>query len=323
MTKLPKHPDAPPRWQFWKTRRGNVYLAALILSLPALAGIILFYYLPIIQAVRYGFYNYNLISGEMTWLGLDNYARMLDDQLIIQSFKVTALFFLMKVPLLMAVGLGLAMLVRRPGRRNSALRTIILLPTVTSMVVVTTVWGFMYHPELGLFNSILEMVGIAKQDFLTSPGQALPSIVAITVWKDAGLTMLFYLAGLMGIPEEFYEAARIDGANRWQQFRYITFPTLRGTHIFVLVTSSVAAFKVFVPVFMTTEGGPMNATKVIMVSIYQYAFRFNQMGYAAAISVVLALILVVISMIQFSVTRERKLPDKKRAPYGPDQVPMV
>jgi ABC-type sugar transport system permease subunit len=238
---------------------------------------------------------------------------MLTDKLVQKSFTVTGLFFILKVPLLMATGLGLAILVRDAWRGVGGLRTIILLPTVTSMVVVTTVWGFMYHPTSGLLNSMLTSVGLPAQDFLTSPTQALPSIVAITIWKDVGLVMLFYLAGLMGIPNTLYEAARIDGANGWQQFRHITFPSLRGTHIFVLVTSTVAAFKVFVPVFMTTQGGPLNSTKVILVSIYDYAFRFNQMGYAAAISVILALILVVISVIQFFVTRERKPPKQKTA----------
>jgi len=322
MKSYPAASDRVYKWQFWRTLNGDRYLSAFVLSVPALAGIILFYYLPIFQAVRYSFFNYNLISGKITWLGMGNYARMLEDPVVMQSFKVTGLFFILKVPLLMASGLGLAMLVRRPGKGVAALRTVILLPVVTSMVVVTTVWGFMLHPEMGLINSILNTAGLESMDFLTSPKQALPSIVMITVWKDVGLTMIFYLAGLMGIPEEFYEAAKIDGANPWQQFRFITLPSLRGTNIFILVTSTVAAFKVFVPVYMTTQGGPMNATKVILLTIYQYAFRFNQMGYAAAISVILALILVVISMLQFLVTREKK-DQKKRSAYNTRKVPLI
>ena len=307
--------------QFFGTRRGSVYQAALLLSLPAILGIVLFYYLPIIQAVRYSFYNYNLIADTFTWLGADNYTRMLTDKLVQKSFTVTGLYFILKVPLLMASGLGLAILVRHAWRGVGAMRTIILLPTVTSMVVVTVVWGFMYHPTSGLINSMLNSVGLPSQDFLTSPTQALPSIVALTIWKDVGLVMLFYLAGLMGISETLYEAARIDGANGWQQFRHITFPSLRGTHIFVLVTSTVAAFKVFVPVFMTTQGGPVNSTKVILVSIYDYAFRFNQMGYAAAISVILALILLVVSLFQFVLTRERKSSGKSA--FSRKKVPLI
>ncbi len=308
-------------WMFWRTRRGSVYFAALILSLPAMAGIIIFYYLPIYQAVRYSFSNYNLIGGTIEWIGFDNYTRMLADASIYNSFKVTLYFFLLKVPLLMALGLGLALLVQRAFRGVGFLRTVILLPTVTSMVVVTTVWGFMYHPTSGLINSFLTGIGLPAQDFLTSKTQALPSIVAITVWKDAGLTMLFYLAGLMGISETYYEAARIDGANVWQQFWHITLPSLRSTTLFVLVTSTVAAFKVFVPVFMTTGGGPLNSTNVILVAIYEAAFRFNQLGYAAAISVVLALILVIVSVFQFILTRERT--PARKSPYKVDKVPLV
>lgn len=308
-------------WKFWRTRRGSVYFAALILGLPAMVGIIIFYYLPIYEAVRYSFSNYNLIGGTIEWIGFDNYTRMFADASIYNSFKVTLYFFLLKVPLLMALGLGLALLVQRAFRGVGFLRTVILLPTVTSMVVVTTVWGFMYHPTSGLINSFLTGLGLPAQDFLTSKTQALPSIVAITVWKDAGLTMLFYLAGLMGISETYYEAARIDGANVWQQFWHITLPSLRSTTLFVLVTSTVAAFKVFVPVFMTTGGGPLNSTNVILVAIYEAAFRFNQLGYAAAISVILALILVVVSVFQFILTRERT--PARKSPYKIDKVPLV
>ncbi len=299
--------------QFFRTRRGSVYLAAFMLGIPAMLGIIIFYYWPILEAVRYSFYNVNLIADRLTPIGSENYTRMVGDTLVLKSFQTTFLFFILKVPLLMACGLGLALMVRRAWTGVGPIRTIILLPTVTSMVVVTTVWGFMYHPTSGLFNSILVSAGLPAQDFLTSPTQALPSIVVLTIWKDVGLTMLFYLAGLMGIDETLYEAARIDGANGRQQFRHITFPSLRGTHIFVLFTSTVAAFKVFIPVFLTTGGGPQNSTRVILLSIYEYAFQFNQMGYAAAISVILALLLVLISVLQFYLTRERQPKTEKKA----------
>jgi len=308
----------------WKSTKGGVLKAAIILSIPALTGIFLFYYIPIIEAVRYSFHNYQLISGELTYIGLDNYTRAFQDPLFLESMRATLLFFILKVPLLMISGLGLALLVQKTGRGVGTLRTIILLPTVTSMVVVTTVWGFMYHPDLGLFNSILNSVGLPSQKFLTSPTQAMPSIVILTIWKDVGLTMLFYLAGLLGIPQEYYEAARIDGANGWQQLRFITIPALRGTNLFILVTSSISAFRVFIPIFMTTQGGPMNTTRVIMLMIYQYAFRFNQMGYAATLTVILAVLMIVISLLQFLVSRERKAaPLKERSVYKTDTVPYL
>lgn len=289
-------------------KKRGVYFAAIILGFPAIIGIIIFYYVPIIRAVRYSFFDYNMIGDTFNWVGGDNYRQLLHDKHIFHSLKVTVYFFILKVPLLMASGLGLALLVRKARSGVGLLRTIILLPTVTSMVVVSTVWGFMYHPTNGLINSILNTVNLPAQDFLTSKTQALPSIVFLTIWKDVGLTMIFYLAGLMGIPDTYYEAAQIDGANNLQQFWYITLPLLKNTSVFVLLTSTISAFRVFTPIFLTTQGGPMDATNVIVMSIYNHAFRFNEMGYASAISVGLAIILIMISSFQFYTSKPgRKL----------------
>lgn len=319
---LHKKTISKPRY-FWRTKKGGVIITAILLSIPALAGIIIFYYLPIFEAVRYSFYNYELISRSMEYSGVDNYTRMFNDRLFFASIKATFHFFTLKVPMTMAVGLGLALLVRSKRRGIGILRTIILLPTVTSMVVVTIVWGFMYHPQIGLFNSILNSLGLPSQKFLTSSTQAMPSIVAITLWKDVGITMLFYLAGLLGIPEEYYDAAKIDGANSWQQLIYITLPSLRGTNLFILITTTIGAFRVFIPVYLTTKGGPMESTSVVMMMIYNYAFKFNEMGYSAALTVVLAITLIIVSGFQFYVTRKKSTPNKTRSNYRPDRVPYI
>lgn len=312
------------KFKFLRTNKAILMKSVSIMSAPAIVGMILFYYWPIFEAFRYSFLQYNLIARTSTFVGFDNFRDLLNDPLVFISFRVTFLFFLIKVPLQMASGLGLALLVRNNTKGIGLLRTIILLPTVTSMVVVTVVWGFMYHPSTGLFNSFLNAIGLPSQKFLTSPTQALPSIVVLTLWKDVGLTMLFYLAGLLGISTEFYEAAKIDGANGWQQFRFITVPALRRTHLFILVTSTISAFRVFDPVYLTTQGGPINATRVILILIYNNAFRFHRLGYASAITVVLVLILVVISGIQFYLTREKhSKPKIKRSTYKAKNVPYV
>ena len=220
------------------------------------------------------------------------------------SFKTTFKFFFLNVPVQMAIGLGLALLVRWPGKGVGLMRTIILLPTVTSMVVVSTLWGTLFHPNFGLINSILQSVGLPPQLFLVSPTQALPSVAVITIWKGVGVTMLFYLAGMMAIPNELYEAAKIDGANSWQLLRFITIPQLQRTTIFILMTTTIASFKVFVPVKILTGGGPFHATRVIVLYIFQLAFVFNRLGYAAAVSVILALILLAIALIQRRISRE-------------------
>ena len=282
------------------------YRAVFLLSLPALIGLILFHYWPIYEMVRLSLLDYKIFTGEFTWKGIENYSIAAEDPILIESLKVTANYFLLKVPVQMVLALGLALFVTRAGRGIGWIRTIILLPAVTSMVVVSTVWSFMFHPDSGLVNGFLELLNLPTQAFLTSQQQALPSLAFITIWKEVGMNMLFFMAGLLNIPPVYYEAATVDGASRWQSFRHVTLPLLKPTTIFVLITSTVAAFKVFVPVKVLTEGGPSNATRVIVLYIFDLAFRFNRLGYAATVSVILAAILLIFSMLQLRASRENK-----------------
>lgn len=290
--------------RFSSSKYNERYVAALMLSLPALVGLVLFHYWPIVDTFRLSFLDYRVFTGEFSWIGADNFVRAAEDTVLTSSLKTTLVYFIFKVPVQMALALLLAILVSQPMPGQGLLRTLILLPTVTSMVVASTTLGMMMHPDNGLINGFLTSVGLPEQGFLTSVRQALPSIAAITIWKEVGMSMLFYLAGLTTIPRSYYEAARVDGANNWHLMRFITVPLLRRTHIFVLITSTIAAFKVFVPVKVLTDGGPSGATRVVVLYIYDLAFRFSQLGYAAAVSVILALILIVISIIQLRVTRE-------------------
>ncbi|MDE0377224.1 MAG: sugar ABC transporter permease [bacterium] len=278
------------------------YRSALLLSLPALVGLAIFWYWPTIQAVFLGFQDYNLMSGSHAWTGFENYQTAATDPLLRLTFLNTVIYFLMEVPLQMALALALALLVQRGP---AWLRTIILVPTVTSMVVVSVIWGLMYHPNSGLINSLLAGVGVPPQPFLTSAQQAMPSIALLMIWKNVGFSMLFFLAGLVSIPRNYYEAAATDGANSRQLLRYVTLPLLRGTVVFLLITNTVTAFKVFTPIFLITEGGPINATRVVVLYIFENAFRFNKMGYAAAISVLLALFLLIISVYSLRASRAR------------------
>ncbi len=288
-----------------KTKR-SVYLHAIFMSLPAFIAILIFNYIPILQAIRYSFYDYNIISGRMRWVGLANYTDALKDPFVLNSFWVTVKYFLMNVPLLLLFGLILSLAVEKPRFGTGFLRSIILLPVVTSLVVATTIWGFMYHPSNGLFNSILQTLKLPPQGFLTTEKLALPSLVVLGVWKDVGLVMLFFLSGLTAIPYELHEVAMLDGASYFKRLIHITLPMLRGTIIFILIFTSIGAFRVFTPVYMTTKGGPLRSTQVIVMSIYDNAFRYNQMGFASAISILVALILIGLSVIQFLSVRERK-----------------
>lgn len=279
------------------------YQAALILVLPALVALITFQLWPIIESFRTSFYNYNMISGVSTWAGIENFINSTKDPIFGLTIKNTFYFFILKVPIQMLLALLLAMLVRQPFKGVGAIRTIILLPTITSMVVVSIIWGLMYHPNNGLFNGILEVLNLPRQNFLIDTKQSMPALAVMAIWKDVGFSMIFFLAGLMGIPGEYYEAAMIDGANKRQLFQNITLPLLRGTTVFVLITSMIAAFKVFTPVFIMTKGGPASVTRVLVLYIYQNAFIYNKMGYAAALSVILALFLLGASLIQMAVSK--------------------
>lgn len=206
----------------------------------------------------------------------------------------------------MVLGFLLSLLIYQPKRYTSALRTIILLPVVTSMVVVTSILALMMHPSNGLINSLLQLVGIPAQGFLTDPNQALFSIVLITVWKNVGMTMLFFLAGLMAISPTLYEAATIDGASSLQKHWYVTIPLLQKTFVFILITTTIRSFQVFGPILMTTNGGPLESTRVVVMDIYENAFVFNQLGYASTQSVLLALLLILISLVQSKASGRRK-----------------
>ena len=241
----------------------------------------------------------------MTWVGLKHYATAAEDPLLRLTLFTSLKYFFLKVPVQMALAFALALFVSRPGKGIGVVRTLILLPTITSFVVASVLWGMMYHPNIGLFNSVLEVIGIGPQPFLRSADQALPAVVVITIWKEVGLSMLFFMAGLLAIPPEYYDAANVDGANSWQLTRHITIPLLRNTTAFVLVTSTIHAFKVFVPIKVLTDGGPSNATRVILLYIFQLAFKFTRMDYASTVSAILAVILLIISIIQMRVSREQ------------------
>jgi ABC-type sugar transport system permease subunit len=284
----------------------ELLFAILLYCVPTLALIAVFQLLPIYKALEYGFYKINLMSGRKTFVGLANYIAALHDQRFLGSLATTFRYFLMRVPIQVVAGFLLAVLIVKPRPWTAFMRTAILLPVVTSMVVATAILGLMMHPSNGLFNSILALFGFSPLRFLTSPDQALPSIVFITVWKNVGMTMLFFLAGMMAISPSLYEAADIDGASFWRKHVSVTIPLLRKTFAFVLTTTTIRAFQVFGPVLMATGGGPSDATRVVVMDIYENAFVFNQMGYASALSMILTAALIAVSLAQLRMTAGRK-----------------
>jgi len=282
--------------------RRQRYQTAAAFLLPAAIGIILFAILPIAQAVRISFFDYSLLNPEQIPVGLENYDRAFKDPVFQVALKNTLLYTVLLVTFQTAAALGLALLLKQQVRGLAFFRSAFFIPVVTSLVVISTVWKLMYNSQ-GFINGVLRTASLSPQPFLSSVDQALLSLVAMSVWKDVGFYMLIFLAGLQAIPLELYESAAIDGASRLQSFGRITLPLLRRPSVFVVVVGTISAFKVFTPVYLMTDGGPAESTMVIVFYIFRSAFRYFQMGYASAMSVVLLVIVLVLTLVQFRLLR--------------------
>ena len=278
------------------------YQLAFWLLLPATAGLIAFTFLPILYALWISFNNYQLLTGNTTWIGLANYTRLVSDPAFGQSLWVAGLYTAMMVVAQVVGGLGLALLVQDRVRGIGFFRTVYFLPVVASFVVMAAVWKFLYA-ETGIFNTLLLTVGIPAQPFLKSVNQALPAIAVLGFWKFVGFNMLVFLGGLQAIPPDLYEAAGIDGASPLRRFIHVTLPLLKRVMLFVVVMTTIEAFKVFTPIYLMTGGGPQDSTNAVVFLVFRNAFRYNEMSYAAAMSFVLLGVVMVLMLVQFRAFR--------------------
>lgn len=269
---------------------------------PALLGFIIFYLLPIVRAAEISLTDWNMLRPPR-FIGFGNYVHLLGDPKFWDSMRITALYVLYNIPVQTVLGLLLAVLADRLAR-NVVLRAVIIAPYLVSNVVAALIWLLMLDPILGLANHWLEIIGVTRQGFLSSPGEALISVAGISTWRHVGLTALLFYAGLQSIPRDLYEAATLEGAGEFKIFRYITLPLLRPVLAFVLVTSVIGSFQVFDVVAVATKGsGPADSTRVILWYIYESAFKFSKMGFASAASMVLFVLLIVVTSIQMRVLR--------------------
>ena len=227
-----------------------------------------------------------------------------NDSLFWLSFGNTVLFVVLSTPLIVGMGLLLAMALNRPGRWTGVLRTIFFAPYVLSVSVLTLIWAFLLNPQLGLIGELFRNLGLDPISWLTSPTLAMPAIVIATLWWTVGFNVVLYLAGLQDIDKSLYEAASIDGAGYLQRFKDITWPGLRRTTLLVMVLQIIASFQIFGQVFIMTRGGPNGATRVSIQHIYESAFRDFNLGYASAMSVFLFLVMIAFSVLQFRFSRE-------------------
>ncbi|WP_243793244.1 carbohydrate ABC transporter permease [Saccharopolyspora gloriosae] len=279
--------------------------AALGFLAPDGLGLLVFVALPTVLALVVGLFEVDGF-GNVEWAGLNNFWLMAGDGLLWQSFGVTALYAVLFVPLVFGCGLGLALLVRDHFPGVGAVRAALFLPNAVSLVVVGLLWQFLLTDKTGLVSRIGAIFGLDGVSWLGDPDLALLTLVLISVWFLMGYQMLIFLGGLSDIPGDLYDAATVDGAGAWHRFRHVTWPMLRPTSFFVLVTSMVNAvtgLQAFDLVFVTTSGGPANATSTIVYYAYQQAFQFGRFGYAAAICALLVLLLGTITGLLFAATR--------------------
>lgn len=270
---------------------------------PNLVGFVVFTTFPVVMSFILGFLEWDLLSPPR-FIGLANYSRLLhDDRLFIQVMWNTLYYTFGSVPLGFFASLGLALAMNQKLRGIVLFRTAFFVPVVSSGVAVAMLWIWLYHPHFGLINGLLKSVGVQGPAWLSDPKWALPAIILMTVWKGVGYNMVIFLAGLQGIPQHLYEAAQIDGAGVVARFRYITVPMLTPTMFFVLVMSIINSFQVFDASLVMTNGGPADATRTIVLYIYNNAFQYFKMGYGAAIAWVLFAILFVATSVQMKLQR--------------------
>lgn len=272
-----------------------------IFILPALVGFIAFYLLPTVRAFQIGMTNWNLL-GAAKYVGFANYEKLFQDEKFWKSMWVTLLYVIYNIPAQTILSLLLAVLLDR-FTKSVLVRTIMLVPYLISNVIVAMIWLWMLDPLLGAVNFMIDALGFGKHAFFSDTITALPAIAAVNTWRHMGFTALLFYTGLTTIPRYLYESARIEGASEWRIFRSVTLPLLRPTMVFVLVTSVIGSFQIFDTIAVTTQGGPANSTRTIVWYIYQTAFNNMRMGYASAMSCVLFLGLVLVTLLQMRVMR--------------------
>lgn len=280
-----------------ETKAGYGFLA------PALSAIVIFFFFPVAIALLLSFTDFDIYAlGNLDYLrfiGLQNYVQLLQNPLFWKALGNTVYFVLIGGPLSVAVSLGTAILINSKLVRFKGLfRTAFFLPVVTTLVAVAVVWRYLYHPHYGLLNYGLAFLGVGPIDWLGDPDWAMPAIILMAVWKNFGYNMIIFIAGLQNIPEQLYEAAKIDAANNLQQFIHVTLPMLAPTFLFVTIITMIGYFQLFAEPYVMTQGGPSNSTLSIVLLMYEEGFRWWNMGYASALAFILFIIILTATLLQ-------------------------
>jgi len=284
--------------------RANVFL----LLLPWILTFLVFWAYPVVYSFILSLSEYKTLSNDMTFVGFENYTSLLSDDTFLKSLSNTLIFVFVTVPITTTLATILAVLVDRTnGKLKEFFKAAYFLPSVTSLVVIALIFKNLYSKE-GYINTLLQMVGMSGQTegWLRSVDTALPAIMAMDIWIATGYYMIIVLAGLQTIPKDLYEAADISDASPWQQFKNITLPMLKPTLLFILVVNTIKSFQIFIEIYVMTKGGPLNETSTLVYQVYQNAFEMtDKMGYASAVAYVLFFIILMISLIQMKLLREK------------------
>ena len=284
--------------------------AALFLS-PAIVVLVIFFFVPVIAGFALSVTDFDLYSigdiHNLRFVALRNYAAVVRNDVFWTAFFNTLYFSVVGGPLTVAASLAGALLVNaKVARWKPIFRTIYFAPVVTTLVAVALVFRFLYHPRFGVINRMLDAAGLPQVDWLGDPRFAMPAIILFAVWKNFGYNMIIFIAGLQNIPEELYEAARIDGAGEWRQFRHITLPMLGPTFLFVGVVTAIGHLQLFAEPYVMTRGGPVNKTLSAVMLMYQQGFKWWRMGYAAAIAFLLFLVIGAATVLQMRLQERRR-----------------
>lgn len=294
-------------WDRLSLRSKRVIWAWTFLALPIVFYAVIRFW-PTLEALALSFTNWNLLR-PASFVGLENYRRLVSDPLFWQVFRNTFAYLIIGTPVSLVISFVIAYYLDRVRFMHGFIRALYFLPFLTTAVAMAWVWRWFYQPvPIGVLNGILSWFGLPQQPFLRSTTQALPSILAPAVWAGLGFQVIIFIAGLRAIPTSYYEAARIDGVSEFTILRRITIPLLKPTIVFLVVFSSIGFLRIFDQVYnmnFNDPGGPLNTTKPLVLMIYQTAFKSFDMGYAAAQTVVLFLILLVVSLIQLRVLKDR------------------
>ncbi len=272
-------------------------LTPYLLVSPYLLHFALFVAFPVVFSVVLTFHDWNII-GPMKFVGVNNYEKLFHDRYFFRAIFNTLLFLVIHIPLQIVVALALAVALNSNIRFRAFFRGAFFLPVVVSGVVVTIMWQQLYGFETGILNKMLTAIGVGRIGWLNDPLWAMPAIAIMVTWKNVGLYIILFLVGLQGVPPQYYEAAELEGASNWQQFRFITLPSINPTIFTVVVLSTIGGFSLFIEPYVMTGGGPLNSTLSGVLYIYKQAFFYYHMGYAATLGLFFALLILGVVMIQ-------------------------